>query len=90
MNTHSHDSPWLGIEIITISLLILYFLNGRRVNPSLGGTNWNHFKKWLRNQKQPNHFSGPFLKNVFHNYKLLLFHIYPLHVLIYGLNFIWE
>jgi len=29
-------------------------------NPSLGGTTRNHLKEWLRNQKQPNHFFGPF------------------------------
>ncbi len=28
--------------------------------------------------------------NFFHNYKLLLFHVYQLHPLIYGFKFIWE
>jgi hypothetical protein len=36
-----------------------------KANPSLGGTTRNHFKKWLKNQKLPNHFFGPFLLNVF-------------------------
>jgi hypothetical protein len=35
------------------------------VNPSLGGTTRNHLEEWLKNQKQPNHFSRPFLLNVF-------------------------
>jgi len=35
------------------------------VNPSLGGTTRNHLKEWLKNQKQPNHFLGPFSLNVF-------------------------
>jgi hypothetical protein len=34
-----------------------------RANPSWGGTINNHFKKWLKNQKQPNF--GPFLLYVF-------------------------
>jgi hypothetical protein len=32
---------------------------------SLGGTTRKHFKEWLRNHKQPNHFHGPFTLNVF-------------------------
>ncbi len=32
---------------------------------SLGGTIKNHLKVWLRNEKQPNHFPGPFILNVF-------------------------
>jgi hypothetical protein len=35
-----------------------------RAKTSLGGTNRNRLKEWLRNQKQPNHFLGPlFFKN---------------------------
>jgi hypothetical protein len=27
-----------------------------------------HLKEWLKNQKQPNHYFGPFLFNCFHNH----------------------
>jgi hypothetical protein len=57
------------------------------VNSSLGGTFKNQLKEWLRNQKQPNHFFGPFLLNVF---TIFFFHVYQIHGLIYGLKFIWE
>jgi hypothetical protein len=30
-----------------------------------GGTTRNHLKEWFKNQKQPNHFLGPFILNVF-------------------------
>ncbi len=59
------------------------------MNPSLGATTGNHFKEWLRNQKQPNHFLGPFSLNVFTTMNFF-FHVYQLHALIYGLKFIWE
>ncbi len=59
------------------------------VNPSLGGTLRNHLKEWLRNKKQPNHFFSSF-KFFFHNNSNFFFHVYPLHILINGLNFIWE
>jgi hypothetical protein len=35
-----------------------------KANPSLGGTTRNHLKEWLKNQKHPNHFFGPFSLNV--------------------------
>jgi hypothetical protein len=35
-----------------------------KVNPSLGGTTRNHLKEWLKNQKHPNHFFGPFSLNI--------------------------
>ncbi len=35
------------------------------VKVSLGGTTKNHLKEWKRNKKQPNHFLGPFILNVF-------------------------
>jgi hypothetical protein len=35
-------------------------------------------------------FFGVLFIKCFHNHKLLLFHVYQLHTLIYGLNFIWE
>jgi hypothetical protein len=54
---------------------------------SLGGTIANHFKKWLKNQKWPNHFPRPFTLN---NYKFIFSHAYQLHALIYDLNFILE
>jgi len=60
------------------------------VNPSLGGTTRNHLKEWLRNKKQPNHFFQALFVKCFHNYKLLFFHVYHLHVLVYDLKFIWE
>jgi hypothetical protein len=34
-------------------------------------------------------FFKAFFVKCIHNYKLLLFHVYQLHALIYGLNFIW-
>jgi len=37
----------------------------QKVNPSLVGTIRNHLQEWLKHQTQPNHFPGPFLKNVF-------------------------
>ncbi len=55
----------------------------------LDGTTRNHFKEWLRNQKQSNHFSRPFSLNVFTIF-FLFYHVYQFHALIYGLNFIWE
>jgi hypothetical protein len=57
-------------------------------NPSLGGTIRNHLKEWLRNQKQPKSFFWALFVKYFHNYKLLFFHVYRLHALIYGLKFI--
>jgi hypothetical protein len=35
-------------------------------------------------------FFWAFFVKYFHNYKLLLFHVYRIHALIYGLKFIWE
>jgi hypothetical protein len=38
-------------------------------NLSLAGTNRNHLKEWLRNQKWSKHFLGAFSFKCFHNYK---------------------
>jgi hypothetical protein len=54
-------------------------------NPSLVGTNRNHFKDWLKNQKWSKHFLGPFPLNVFTTISFFP-HFYPLHALIYGLK----
>ncbi len=67
---------------------IFYFIHSQ-ANPSLGGTIKNHLKKWLRNQKWPNHFPQPFLLNIFTTINFFS-HVYPLHTLIYGLKFISE
>jgi hypothetical protein len=48
---------------LTLCCEINAHMNG--VNPTLGGTTRNHLKEWLKNQKQPNHFYGPILLNVF-------------------------
>jgi hypothetical protein len=50
---------------------------------------WYHFKKWLKNQKWPNHFLGPFPLNVFTTI-IFFSYIYSLYVLTYGLKFILE
>jgi hypothetical protein len=39
--------------------------NQSKVNSSLGGITRSHLKEWLKNQKQPNHFFGPFSLSVF-------------------------
>jgi hypothetical protein len=50
---------------------------------------WYHFKKWLKNQKWPNHFLKPFPLNVF--IAIMFFsQIYSLHALTYALKFILE
>jgi hypothetical protein len=77
-----------SINVVSIKPSLMGFR--KWVNPSLGGTTNNHVNEWLRNQKQPNHFYGPFFVKCFHNYKLLFFHVYQLYVLINGLKFIWE
>jgi hypothetical protein len=59
------------------------------VNPSLGGTTRNHPKEFFKDQKEPNHFFGVIFVKCFHYYNFF-FHVYQLHVLIYGLNFIGE
>jgi len=58
-----------------------------KANPSLGGTIKNYFKKWLKTKNNQIIFLGLYL---FHNYKLLFFHVYPMYVVINGVKFIWE
>ncbi len=59
-------------------------------NPSLGVTIRNDFKEWLKNQKWPNHFLGPFFKKKFTTINYFSSYVYPLHALIYGLKVILE
>jgi hypothetical protein len=62
--------------------------NRSRVNPSLGGilgTTSRNGQGTKNNQKK---FWAFFVK-CFHNYNFFI-HVYQLHVLIYGLKFMWE
>jgi len=47
---------WKQMQKLLKNISSMHF----KVNPSLGGTTRNHLKEWLKNQKQPNHLSGPF------------------------------
>ncbi len=60
--------------------------------PNLGwsGTTKNHLKGFLKEPKWPNRFPKPLPLNVFTLINLFIFHVYPLHALIYGLKFILE
>jgi len=53
---HTKFTSKISQELIT-NLLPRF---DKRANPSLGGTTRNYLKEWLRNQKQSNHFLGPF------------------------------
>jgi hypothetical protein len=57
-------------------------------NPSLGGTTRNHFKEWLKHKKTTKSIFYVFFVKCFHNYKLLFFHVYQFHVIIYGFKLI--
>jgi hypothetical protein len=59
-------------------------------NPSLDGTTRNHLKELLDKPKVTKSFSWALSLKCFHNYKLLFFHVYLLHALIYGLKYTLE
>jgi hypothetical protein len=65
MSTITCFDLWMSKGVYDIFLPPLDMDNRSRVNSSLGGTTRNNLNEWLKNQKQPNHFFGPFLLSVF-------------------------
>jgi hypothetical protein len=66
------SNPWL-------KALINLSDKGQRVKISLGDTTRNHLKECLRNQERPNHFSRPFILNVFTIINFFLMFINCMH-----------
>ncbi len=56
----------------------------------LGWYHWKLLLKMVNEPKITKSFSWALYFKCFHNYELLIFHVYQLHALIYGLKFIFE
>jgi hypothetical protein len=76
----------ISFIVILDNIIIPTLLTPTWVKPSLGGTTRNDLKE----PKTTKSFFWALFVKCFHIYKLLLFHVYHFHALIYGLKFIWE